>query len=333
MSVSETNTDLKAGFLVHVMNFLNVESNRLKFRTHYSGSIVYDDVSDMENNKITYNEEDFYIINIDISNFGVIVPMDTYKAKWSNCYGSDTPLPYGCDCENESTDSTTEHDPDVRFLLEGETINDKIISVVDAITSALSDDTIEKRYSSQPKEHTCISGNQFRWLTTFEYLQPNIYIKVNLGKKQVLTGKRVHWQSSTEYTGRIVTSYTNETVYSYMPNNMCFDYDIYPVLKSALVHDIDIITYPPDSAEYESKSYKIVDYKFCKVYSADYFCGCFRGKCVDRPKEWAIENFPSDGSYRYNLYVSCTPERYIQLMIGSCGQYSNCFRFILKPIN
>ena len=108
-----------------------------------------------------------------------------------------------------------------------------------------------------------------------------------------------------------------------MPNNLFFGYDIYSILKTALVNNDKIIFY-------NNTTYNLIDYKFCKVYNNGYSCGCFIGKCIDKTKEWAIKTFPEKETYYYTMDVSCTPEWYIQIMIGCCNQHSNCYRFILE---
>lgn len=338
------NNDLKEDFLKCIINFLKINANIDKFKEGIYYSIIYQE-NDMEKNKITYKNEDYYIKNITLSN-GIIFPCDTYKDLWKNCYSDDSPLPLLCSCENNnSSEEEEEEDDDLKknWCLLKSNLNDTIENIINVIINALSDDTIEKKYSSQPKCRDYFSGGQFEWYKTFEYQQPHLLLTVNLGKKQLISGKKTNWIiMSKSYdmieniNGKYVSKrvyknidkgveeiYKEQLVYNYKPNNLFFGYDIYPILKTALVNNDKTILY-------NNTTYNLIDYKFCEVYNTDYYCGCSNSKCIDRTKEWGIKTFPIKETYYYDLRISCTPEWYIQIMIGSCKQYSNCYRFILE---
>lgn len=338
------NNDLKEDFLKCILNFLKINDNVNKFKNSYYG-ITYED-NDMENNKIIYNDEEFYIKNITFSN-SKIIPCDTYKDLWKDCYDDNSPFPWPCPCENETYSSDEENDDiQKKWCLLKSNLNDTIENIVNEITNALSNFTIEKKYSSQPKSRDYFRGGQFQWYKTFEYQQPHLLLTVNLGKKQIISGKKTSWikmcksyNTIQNINGKDVSKwvtenidkgveeiYKDQLVYNYMPNNLFFGYDIYPILKTGLVNNDKTIFY-------NNTTYKLIDYKFCRVLETDYSCGCSYSKCIDETKEWAIKTLPEKESYYYQLHISCTPEWYIQIMIGSCKQYSNCYRFILEECN
>jgi hypothetical protein len=270
-------------------------------------------------NRIVYDNEEFYITKIKISDRPLNFQMKTYKDIWSLCDRC-RPVPEYCDCEDfdQWSDDSFES-VETKELKIADLKNLRILGLEN-----LSNENI--RYFSQPALHSCWDGGQFEWVMIFNYSQENLNINLELGPKRYLKSERI-----VGWTGRFLETPIykiddNLLVYNYMPDDLYFDQDFYPILKNCLIHDVKKI-------EYKNRQYEVIDYKCCQVKTRDFSCGCGYASCSPMSKEESITKFPLKCGYRRQFTYSCTPEWYLQVQISACNDYSGfCYRFILNEI-
>ena len=283
-------------------------------------------------NQIIYDDEEFYITEIKITNKPLNLKIKTYKDIWSVCDNSE-PVPDYCHCnseeqqesdEDEKEQETEENKKDEQDGKEEE------ISIVQLknIKIDTNEENINVKYFSQPAVHTHTAGGQFKWVMIFNYSNENININLEIGPRRYIKYKGI---TGWKYNGpaEFEPSYKiddNMLVYNYMPNDLYFDDEFYQTLKNCLISDLKQITY-------KSRTYKVIDYRCCNVDYADFSCGCCYNSCTKMSRQQSIDKFPLKSGLRSSFHFSCTPEWYLQVQIASCNGYSGyCYRFILDAI-
>jgi hypothetical protein len=264
---------------------------------------------------IKYMNEEFYIIDLKITNIPIDIPKNiNYKYIWNKCDNS-KPLPDECHCEDYYSDDEINNKPNIYYMYDlynkYSDYNDKAIlfKSINAINTNIKYDGNDVIYISRPLIHSSYSGGQYTWQMIFNYSQPNLNINLILGPKR--------WILDKGYT------------FNYSPicyNKDYFQDDFYLILKNSLINNLNII-------EYKNIKYHIINCKFCKTNYRAFSCGCTHMSCCYMSKENFINIMPSKYGYRDNITITCTPEWYIQLQISSCHNYSGySARFILEEL-
>lgn len=263
--------------------------------------------------KILYNDEDFYITKIDITDKPIKITNKTYHDAWKFCNTS-KPLPDVCPCMNSDEETNNE---------ENNKSPGNRLELIDLKNVMIKYNGDNISYFSQPAKHYLICGAQYQWIMIFNYSQPDLNICLEMGPKRYINDTKligcacIHSSDTPIYQTDV-----NKLVYIYEPNNLFFDNSFFMILKKCLEKNSNKI-------QYKEQQYKLIDYKFCKVECAFFSCGCHHFSCSNVNKAKFISICPANCSYT----LSCTPEWYLQVQIGACPAYNGyCFRFILEPI-
>ena len=265
--------------------------------------------------KLMYNNEEFYIRNIQIldQNIDTHPKNRTYKDIF-NTYNSDL-IPRYCNCEDD--DDTDDND----------NIQEKInLLPLEIVKQA----KLNGEYSSYPSSINNING----WTMIFQYKENNFNLILILGPKRYIKYKAIigHGDSSHKQTIKnprynwlqpIYTIDDNKLVYNYMPNDLFFDEDFIQIIKNGLLSNSNIINY-------KNIEYKIIDSIFYKHSSTMFSCGCYYSNSTILSLHEGINLMPNHVSYGYEFSYSCTPEWYLQVQFGNFQSHSNMSaKFIL----
>ncbi len=259
--------------------------------------------------RITYENEEFYVNRIQITNVPFYDDLDalgSYKHIWSWCDNHE-PVPSECPCLSSDTDSC-DVDRDVKFSF--------------LPLSVLSQVHYSGKYLSQPLVRSSYAGGQYCWDMTFVYQQGDINIYATLGPPP----RRIHRKYISGHKGQRLLPVVKEldtVVNDFTPDNMWFDDEFLKVLKKGLQSKDKIL-------KYKDSRYELLDAKFCDTDRQDLSCGCSPSSCSVMSSEWGIENLPTETSYRKELSWSSTPEWHMQVQVGLCNDSGFTGRFILK---
>jgi len=255
----------------------------------------------------------------------------TYKDVWKEC---DVPNPnsvkafetYHCSCEDDYEEYTDEDYEEE--MKEREKSYIKLYNITEFLKSYADKITYNGIYYSQPGPYYAVAGAQYNWNLIFNYNEmideKSVDITVKLGPPtRNIFVKYIGSHTGTPLTP-IITS-GRKDVNNYMPDNLYFDSDFFSIIKMALLSR-------EKTFEYNGVNYKIIDYKFCRVKSDVFACGCCHDMCKHMTNTEGINRIPTQISYRDNITVSCTPEWFIQVQIGCCNGGDYCARFILDCI-
>lgn len=316
--IGPKNKTLSKDFLKITIDYLIEESEFYdsleKRETYFSASTIHK--SFLEKTPcINYNDEDFFITEIYItdkpikSDFSAENYRSTYKYIWDFCDKSSYQ-----ECRSDYSDS--ESDSDSYFTQYSlDILKRKKI-------------TYSGSYFSEPMGGSSVGGGQHcDWSMGFIYIQDDISIFLRLGAKRIINEKS--WDSMIYEGGRgtpLITEELNKVVYNYKPSDLFFEDDFYVILKrQEFSRNYTFI--------YNDVTYKVIDYKFCSNVTEDRTCGCCSSYCVNMNENDGFNNLQLESELdRLPFTISCTPEWYIQVQIGSCNGYGSTARFILELI-
>lgn len=281
-----------------------------------------------QKNTITYNGEIYQIVSLALSNRKEHMVNTTYKDIWKEC---NTVSPstlkafetHHCSCMDENDDEDDYEEEVKKDRIEIYSINKFLKDYANKLS-------FNGTYCSQSGPYYPTAGAQYYWNLIFNYNEiidgNSIDIRVKLGP----TTRQIFKKYVASYGGtkqglepNIESRYKD--VNDYIPDNLYFDSDFFPVIKNALLTKDKIF-------EYNGVKYKILDQKFCNVKSDMLGCGCCYDMCKPMTNTEGINRIPKQISYRDDITISCTPEWYLQVQIGCCNGGDYCARFILDLI-
>ena len=266
---------------------------------------------------LCYEGEEFYITNIIITDKQRVFEKNrTYKNKWNEC-DNEKPIPNmdsECPCN-----LYVSSDEDAEEIIKNILIDD--IKHIEILY-----DGPDVSYFSEPANDNIYAGGQFEWNLLFNYYQPGLNISMTLGPKHYIKVR----DFEKIKTHGLSNAYKMEAVYDYEPDNfrknIITQIDLVRSLNNCLVNNETKFTY-------DGVKYNLIDYKFCRVDSAQPECGCHLFKCNNMPKQWGIDFMIKKKFYFNHVIISCTPEWYIQVQLEPCNTYEKfCAKFILTPI-
>lgn len=284
-----------------------------KYDVEQTAKVMYRDYLNGEP-KIIYNDEEFYITNLQITN----KPLHSYERldykSELNMYNSKE-LPTFCRCnEDEDTDDDDQ---------------------VDEITILSLDSIAKIKFNG-----TCKSvPNMEMWCLEFKYAEEDsgVYMKLHLGPKRHIKYKAIHAHGSI---GRVKTGYENphygisqpifaidenKLVYNYRPNDLYFDEDFIKIIKNCISNKINIV-------HYNQVDYELLDYVFYAHKNSMFSCGCYYANSKVISSEEGIALMPNHLSYRYEFSFSFTLEWHIKVTFGSFQSFGPMSAaFILTP--
>lgn len=262
---------------------------------------------------VNYNDEDFFITKINLTDKPIRnTIVKTYKYNWEFCDKSSYQKDCCSDNDPNSEDSEDSDSEDLILCYSLDILNRKNI-------------TYKGSYLSQPMSYTSTSGGQYNWTMGFIYIQDDISIYLELGAKRIINEKYIYGHTGTNLDTQLIREELYKVVYNYKPSDLFFEDDFYSILKiPEFSRNYTFI--------YKDKKYKVIDYKFCNTVRDDRYCGCCLSYCNHMNEEDGFNKIKLKSSYRLHFTISCTPEWYIQLQIGSCCDYNLTARFILEFI-
>ena len=273
--------------------------NKDNWSIRKNSNVMYKTFIDTEP-KVIYNNEEFYIRDIQILDqyFDICPTKNTYKDIF-NTYNSN-PLPSDCSCEYE--DDYEE--------------NNYIQQQINILPlKSIKEVKFNGEYCSYPDNYNN------KWSMVFQYKENNFNLTLNLGPKRYIKYKAItgHGNSFNNLTVKnpnyrtlqpIYTIDDNKLVYNYMPSDLFFEEDFIQIIKNSLLSNNNII-------KYKNIEYKIIDSIFYKHEEIMFSCGCSYSNSAVLTLQEGLKIMPNHFSYANEFSYSLTPEWYLQVQFGS----------------
>ena len=283
-----------------------------------NSNLMYKNFIDTEP-KVIYNNEDFYIRDIQILDqyFEVCPKKNTYKDIF-NSYNSD-PLPSDCSCEDFSDENEIEY------------INSTKEKVKLLPLKSIKQVKFNGEYCSYPDIYIN------KWSMVFQYKENGFNLKLILGPKRYIKYKAItgHGNSFNNLTVKNTNYRTlqpiykiddNKLVYNYMPSDLFFEEDFIQIIKNSLLTNNNNI-------KYKNIEYKIIDTIFYSHENTMFSCGCYYHNSKVLSLQEGLKLMPKHCSYYYEFNYSLTPEWYLQVEFGSFESFGEMSaKFILDYV-